>query len=122
MASESVVMRVPAGPELWLWGSKLWRIHWGVLGCKRTLGLQSQQRRCKRGHISMPVKTHGCRIPLIVFGQPFHSHLWLEELQAAKAGAGACVCSWASVSLPAEGPALDPGGKAKGIASPFLSV
>lgn len=52
MASKSLVMSVPARPEHWLLGNKLWRIHWGVLGCKCTLGLQSQQSRCKRGDIS----------------------------------------------------------------------
>lgn len=98
MASKSLIMRVPARPEHWLLGNKLWRIHWGVLCCKCTLGLQSQQSRCKRGEISSCHYTHCCRILLIALGQPFHACLWLAELQAAKAGTGACVDSWASVS------------------------
>lgn len=39
MASKSLVMRIPHKAEHRLWGSKLGKIHWGVLGYQCALGL-----------------------------------------------------------------------------------
>lgn len=74
-----------------------------MLGCECTLGLQSPLRRYKRGRISLCHRIHGCSTPLIAFGQPFHIHVRLEELQTAKADVERCVCSQTSLSIPAEG-------------------
>lgn len=52
VAPKSLVVRVPAEPEHQVLEDKLWMIHWAVLGCQCTPGLLSQQRRCKRGHMS----------------------------------------------------------------------
>lgn len=46
MAPKSLFMRVPSGPEHQLLGNKLWRIHWGVLGCKwATVPTEEMQER-----------------------------------------------------------------------------
>lgn len=103
MSSQSVAVREPARPEPWLLGNELWRMYWGCAGLQVHPRLQSQLRRCRRGRISLCHSIHGCRTPLIAFGQLFLPHAQLEELQTAKAGCGICARSRASLSVPAEG-------------------
>lgn len=59
------------------------------------------------------------RVPLIAFGQPFHVYPWVKELQAAKVDTDVCMLL-VNMPLFIKGPALEPGGKVKGITSPFL--
>lgn len=62
-----------------------------MLGCQHALGLQSKQRTqlFMSSNPWLQDSSDG-------FGQPFHVHPWLKELQTAKADTGVCVCvcSW----------------------------
>lgn len=55
------------------------------------------------------------------FCTAFHAHPWLKELQGAKVDTSVCMLL-VNMPLSIKGPALEPGGKAKGITSPFLSM